>query len=76
LPEFKNRLATFYLVKGMEEKAMEINLLTIRMHPNYLFAKLTLAIEYYYQKEFSKIPELLGKNPQLDRLYPNKKVFT
>lgn len=75
LPEFKNRLATFYLVKGMEEKAMEINLLTIRMHPNYLFAKLTLAIEYYYQKEFLKIPELLGKNLQLDRLYPHKKSF-
>jgi hypothetical protein len=75
LPEFKNRLATFYLMKGMKEKAMEINLLTIRQHPNYLFAKLTLAIEYYYQKEFLKMPALLGEKLQLDSLYPHKKSF-
>ena len=75
LPEFKNRLATFYLIKGMTEKAMAINQQTIRQHPNYLFAKLTLAIEYYYQKEFLKMPELLGEKLQLDSLYPHKKSF-
>ncbi len=75
LPEFKNRLATFYLMKGMKEKAMEMNLLTIRQHPNYLFAKLTLAIEYYYQKEFLKMAALLGEQLQLDSLYPHKKSF-
>ncbi|MEO6232110.1 MAG: DUF1186 domain-containing protein [Ferruginibacter sp.] len=75
LPEFKNRLATFYSVKGMWEKAMAINQQTIRQHPNYLFAKITLAIDYYYQKEYSKIPELLGENLQLDSLYPHKKSF-
>lgn len=75
LPEFKNRLATFYQIKGMTEKAKEINLQTIRQHPNYLFAKLTLAIDYYYQKEFLKIPELLGEKLQLDSLYPHRKSF-
>jgi len=75
LPEFKNRLYTFYKVNGMKEKALELNLLTIRQHPTYLFAKLCTALDYYYEKEFSKIPELLGESLQLDRLYPEKKTF-
>ncbi len=75
LPEFKNRLYTFYLIKGMKKKAMELNLLTIRQHPDYLFAKLCTALDYYYDKEFSKIPGILGESLQLDSLYPGKKSF-
>ena len=75
LPQFKNRLATYYLTKGKPEKAKEINTLALGQHPDYLFAKLTAALDYYNEKEFSKIPDVLGERFELDALYPGKKSF-
>jgi hypothetical protein len=60
LPQFKNRLASYYQLTGKRKKAKEINLLILQQHPDYLFGKMSLALEYYYENNFDEIPRLLG----------------
>ena len=76
LPEFKNRLYAFYIMKGRIGELMKIYQQTILQHPDYLFGKICTALNYYDQKQFSKMPGLLGENLELDSLYPEKKFFT
>jgi uncharacterized protein YecA (UPF0149 family) len=75
LPQFKNRLASYYQLSGKREKAKEISLLTLQQHPDYLFGKITLALEYYFENNFDEMLPLLGSRLELDALYPEKKIF-
>lgn len=75
IPHFKNRLASYYQRTENLQKAKEINLLTLEQHPEYLFGKMSLALSYYYENAFDKIPALLGDRLELDDLYPQRKVF-
>jgi hypothetical protein len=75
IPHFKNRLTSYYQLTGKLEKVKEVNDITLQFHPEYLFGKINTALEYYYEKEFSKIPLILGEKLELDALYPERKVF-
>ena len=75
IPQFKNRLSTYYELKGNRRKAKEIKLITLQQHPDYLFGKITIALEYYYENQPEKMPALLGEQLELRALYPQRKIF-
>ena len=71
----KNYLSVAYNVKGMKEKCSEINKQILAEHPNYLYGKLNLAINYLAKKDFKKVEELLGKEMEIHLLLPDRKTF-
>jgi hypothetical protein len=75
IPQFKNRLSTYYELIGKREKAKEIKLLTVRQHPDYLFGKICMALDYYYQNQLDEMAAQLGEKLELDALYPQRKNF-
>ena len=75
IPHFKNRLTSYYQLLRQFDKVKEVNEITLRLHPEYLFGKINAALEYYYEKAFSKIPLVLGEKLELDALYPERKIF-
>jgi hypothetical protein len=75
LPQFKNRLTSYYMLTGNRKKAKEINLLTLQQHPDYLFGKISMALEYYFENNFDEMLLLLGSQLELDALYPERKIF-
>ena len=74
-PQLKNYLSVLYGQLGDTKKMYETNHWIVVEHPNYLFGKINLAIEYYENKEFEKIPELLGETMELKALFPEREVF-
>ena len=75
IPQFKNRLYTYYELTGKREKAKEIKLLTCQQHPDSLFGKICIALDYYYENKLDEMPALLGEKLELDALYPQRKIF-
>jgi uncharacterized protein YecA (UPF0149 family) len=75
IPQFKNRLSTYYELKGNREKAKELKLFTYQQHPDYLFGKITMALEYYYENKPEEMLALLGEQLELRALYPQRKIF-
>lgn len=73
--QFKNFLVVHYNKQGMVDKALEYNRQILEEHPDYLFAKTNLVREYVQKKQFEKVPEVLGKDFNLQKLYPNRRVF-
>lgn len=73
--QFKNYLATAYTLEGNKEKAYEINLWIFSEHPDYIFARLGIAIHYLEQKQFDKMREILGYTVELKDMYPDRKIF-
>lgn len=55
--------------QGNRTKAFEINREIIEKHPDYLFGKLNLANEYILTEQYEKVPEILGKEMELKKLY-------
>ncbi|MFA5655999.1 MAG: hypothetical protein WDA37_04575, partial [Dysgonamonadaceae bacterium] len=74
-PKLKNFLSVIYEKIGDTEKASATNQWIISEHPDYLFGKLNLAIEYYDKKEYHKMPEIMGETMELKDLYPTRKAF-
>lgn len=74
-PQLKNFLSVAYNIRGNRKKAIEINLWAVADHPDYLFAKLNLAISCIEKKEFHKVPEILGELMEIKQLYPNRDEF-
>ncbi|MBK8984237.1 MAG: hypothetical protein IPM38_18435 [Ignavibacteria bacterium] len=75
VPQFKNYLTTHYSLIGKFDEAFEMNQQIVREHPDYLFGKINLAWEYLRNKEFEKIPGILGEAMEIKSLYPNREVF-
>ncbi len=75
VPQFKNYLTAAYNITGDKKKAYECNNWALKEHPDYVFAKINLAAQYFEQKEYDKIPEVLGKLMEIHALYPDRKVF-
>jgi len=75
IPQFKNRLSIYYELKGNREKAKEIKLFTHQQHPDYLFGKIAIALEYFYENKPEEMPALLGEHLELGALYPDRKIF-
>lgn len=75
IPHFKNLLTVLFDGQGNTKKALEINREIIEKHPDYLFGKLNLANEYIHNKQYEKVPEILGKEMELKKLYPQRDEF-
>ena len=75
IPQFKNRLYTYYQLMGETEKARQLIELTIEQHPDYLFGKISLALELYYEECYDKMLPLLGESLELRGLYPERDIF-
>lgn len=75
IPQFKNYLSSYYSKIGQHEKAFEINNNIIKEHPEYLFGKINLALQYLRKNQFSKIPEILGEALEIKSLYPDRDIF-
>lgn len=74
-PQLKNYLSVAYKESGNTEKAREVNKWIIAEHPDYLFGKLNRAAEFYENKEYEKMTEVLGRNMEIGELYPERQVF-
>src|SRR5690625_2931671 len=74
-PQLKNHLAIVYQKLGDHNKAMKINQEIIEEFPDYFFAKVNAATQYIHEQQFEKIPKLLGKDFDLNALYPDRVVF-
>ena len=74
VPVFKNLLATLHNERGEKEQAFKANRWLVKEHPNYLFGRLNLAVEYLDTAP-EKIPRILGESMELQALYPNRKEF-
>ncbi|MDQ3020026.1 MAG: DUF1186 domain-containing protein [Bacteroidota bacterium] len=75
IPQFKNYLALFHSLKGNLDKAIEINHLILKEHPEYLYGKINMAITFLGSHQVSKIPELLGDAMEIKSLYPDREIF-
>jgi len=75
VPQLKNFLSVAYLNSGNIEKSREINHWILKEHPDYLFGKINLGLEYYALKEYEKIPEVIGNATDLQDLYPERNCF-
>lgn len=75
IPAFKNYLSSYYRLLGKPEKSYEVNHWTLKEHPDYLFGKLNLAVEYMEKQQPEKVLEILGESLGLQELYPERKVF-
>jgi len=74
-PQLKNYLSVLYASMDNMEKSREVNHWILAEHPDYLFGKLNLAFEYYANKQFDKMQEVLGKGIELKTLYPDRDEF-
>ena len=71
----KNYLSVAYQGKGLHEKAIELNKQILAEHPDYLYGKLNIANDYLTKKDFKKVEELLGKEMELQFLFPDRDLF-
>ncbi len=75
VPHFKNYLSVLYDAQGNHFMAREVNSRIVSQHPTYLFGKLNLANIAIANKEYEKVPEILGKDMELQALYPERNEF-
>jgi len=75
IPQFKNLLIVLYYNLGYHEKSHELNHQLIEEFPDYLFGRINLVYEYLNQKEYDKIPDILGDNLEIKLLYPERNEF-
>ncbi len=75
VPQFKNYLLLAYVNNNQENKAWELNNKILKEHPEYLFGKLNLANQYIVKDKYEKIPEILGEDFDLKKIYPNRKEY-
>ena len=74
-PQLKNYLTVLYMQLDDWDRVKEINHRILAEHPDYLFAKINLAGEYYLKEEYHKMPEILGYTMELNALYPLRNTF-
>ncbi len=75
VPQFKNYLTVAYNLSGNTEKVFECNNWILKEHPDYFFGRVNLAAQYFEQKEYHKIPDVMGDLMEIHALYPERKVF-
>ncbi len=75
VPQFKNYLTVAYNLSGNPRKAYECNNWILKEHPDYFFGRVNLAAQYFEQKEYDKVPEVMGELMEIHALYPDRKVF-
>ncbi len=75
IPHFKNYLSALYEKAGNAFKAFKVTDEIIKAHPDYLFGKINLAAKYLANDDLEKIPEVLGKDLELQALCPDRDTF-
>lgn len=75
IPVFKNLLAAAYTMNDEDLLAEEVIHETYRKHPDYLFARVTMAQRYIDKAEFDKVAEIFDGKFDLSLLYPNRRKF-
>lgn len=74
-PQLKNFLSVAYAKREMLEKAFEVNDWILTEHPEYLFARLNKASQYIDNQDFDEAEKILGRNFDLQKIYPHRKLF-
>ena len=75
-PTLKNYLQNAYLIQGKVNQAIEWSKKIIKDHPDYLFAKINLALVYIRkQQDLQKANELIPNPTELNDLEPNRTLF-
>lgn len=74
-PQLKNYLSVAYSENGNKQKSREVNNWILSEHPDYLFGKLNQAATFYEDEEYEKMPEILGKEMEIQAMYPDRDVF-
>ncbi len=75
IPVFRNYLTNYYHLTNQRELAYATNRKLLKDFPDYLFATVNLAAEYIEKQEYDKVPKILGKDLDLHKLCPHRKVF-
>ena len=75
VPVLKNYLSVLYSKMGDDVKSNKVNHTIVEQHPDYLYGLVNLASEYYYNNQYEKMIDVLGKNFNLKELYPEREVF-
>jgi tetratricopeptide (TPR) repeat protein len=75
VPQLKNYLTVAHNARGNYKKAIEANNWALKEHPDYLFARLNAVHACIENKEFEKVPELLGEAFEIKSLYPERDLF-
>ncbi len=75
VPILLNRLSSYYQLKENYSKSKEINLKTIEQFPDYVFARISLAYDYFMEGDFDAMLTSLGNELAINALFPNKKEF-
>ncbi|MEM9820893.1 MAG: hypothetical protein AAF985_07465 [Bacteroidota bacterium] len=74
-PALKNYLFLAYKAKNKDEEAQNVLQKTLEIHPDYLFGKINLAVEYLEKDRPEKVPEILGEHLDISLLYPDRDTF-
>lgn len=75
IPQFLNYLYVWYQERDEREKSREVTLEMINKFPDYLFGKLSLALEYINEGKLTEVEVLLGSSFDIGKLIPQRKVF-
>jgi tetratricopeptide (TPR) repeat protein len=75
IPHFKNYLSIAYDSAGNYKKAVQVNRELLHQHPDYLFAKINQAEDLIANNRLDEVPELLGEEMHIHKLYPDRDIF-
>jgi SEC-C motif/Protein of unknown function (DUF1186) len=75
IPQFKQQLASAYMLQNLTTKADECNSWLYKEHPTYFFAILNKAFDAYLRHDYEAMLHFLGKDLSLKSLYPQRKEF-
>jgi tetratricopeptide (TPR) repeat protein len=75
VPSIFNYLFVAFAAMGDVKRAEAIVLENLRLHPNYLFARVNYAEIFLVHGEPGKVPETLGEELDLKQLYPERDRF-
>ncbi|MBI1323437.1 hypothetical protein GC170_09660 [bacterium] len=75
IPVFGNFLAACYTKLGEDRLAEEVMHENYRKHPQYLFARVNMAIMYIEKGDYAKVAEIFDNKFDLSLLYPNRRRF-
>ena len=74
-PQFKNYLSAAYEKAGQTDQAVRVNQQIREVHPDYLFGKINVAAFHIKEGKLEEAKELLGEQPDLQQLEPEREVF-
>jgi uncharacterized protein YecA (UPF0149 family) len=75
IPHFSNSLASVFLKKKDSQRFLELTQETIANFPNYLTARTNLIAYYTSENRLDEALELLGKDLDLNSLYPDRNGY-